>query len=252
MLQVKRQLKIKEFLVEKGFASVEELSDHFAVSEMTIRRDLDELDKQGFIQRVHGGAMLNDPAFFEMSVSAKSTQFTTEKEQIGRAAADFVEDGSTILIDAGTTTLEIVKNLKHKKISLITNGLNIALELTSCPQIELFLVGGMLLKNVQHTVGPQTIAYLEDFHVDIAFIGVEGIHPTTGISVPDILDASVKRTMMSIAKKSIVVADFSKIGRSTKAKINPISSVDLLITNTKADKEIINQLSELTEVMVID
>ena len=251
MLPVNRQLKIKEFLVEKGFASVEDLSNIFNVSEMTIRRDLDELHRRGLIQRVYGGAMSNDTAFFEMSVSAKTTQFTSEKERIGLAGAELVNDGDTVLIDSGTTTIEVAKNLKNKNFTLITNALNVAIELSTSPQVEIIVVGGILLKNVQHTVGPQTDAFLKELHVDKAFIGVEGIHPEIGISVPDILDASAKRVMMSIAQQSIIVADHSKIGRKTTSRINPLNKVDLIITDSKADPALLDQIREITEIRII-
>ena len=252
MLQIERQVKIKEYLVEKGFASVEDLSKIFKVSEMTIRRDLDELHKQGLIQRIYGGAMANDPAFFEMSVMAKSTQFAYEKEKIGRAAAEMVKDGDTVLMDSGTTTLEVAKNLKYKKITLITNALNVAIELSVCPQIEIIVAGGILRKTVLNTVGPQTDSFINDLRVDKAFIGVEGVHSENGISVPDLLNAHCKRVMMSIAHQSIVVADHSKLGRNATNKITTLDEVDMVITDSKADAGIIKKLQEKTRVIIVD
>lgn len=252
MLPIERQVKIKEYLVEKGFASVEDLSKIFNVSEMTIRRDLDELHKQGLIQRIYGGAMANDPAFFEMSVMAKSNQFAYEKERIGQAAAELVSDGETILMDSGTTTLEIAKNLKYKKITVITNALNVAIELAVCPQIEIIVAGGILRKAVLNTVGPQTDSFINDMRVDKAFIGVEGVHPETGISVPDLLNAHSKRVMISIAHQSIVVADHSKLGRHTTNKISSLEDIDMIITDSKADPAVVKQLQEKTLVKIIN
>lgn len=251
MLPIQRQLKIKEFLVEKGFASVEELSKHFEVSEMTIRRDLDELHEQGVIQRIYGGAMDNDQAFFEMSVNAKSEKFSTEKIKIGRAAADLVQNGDTVFMDSGTTTLEVAKNLKNKKITIITTALNVAIELSASADIDILVAGGILRKGPLNTTGPQTDAFIRELHVDKAFIGVEGVDIQSGISVPDPINAHNKHTMIEIARQVIVVADHSKLGRTTTSNIAALDKVHVVITDNGADPAIIEELRQKTQVILV-
>ena len=251
MLQLERQVRIKEHLVEKGFASIEELSKVFSVSEMTIRRDLDELQNQGLIQRIYGGAMDKDRVFFEMSVSAKEDQFAYEKEKIGKEAANLVKNDETIFIDSGTTTLEVAKNLKYKKITIITNALNVAVELAVCQDIEIIVIGGLLRKKVLNTVGPQAEAFIKELRVDKAFIGVEGVDPESGISVPDILNAHCKQGMMDIAKESIVVVDHSKLGRTTTSSFAPLEKVDLVLTDDRADPEMVEKIRQLTSVKLV-
>ena len=251
MLPIQRQLKIKEFLVEKGFASVEELSKQFEVSEMTIRRDLDELHAQGIIQRIYGGAMDNDQAFFEMSVDAKAGKFTSEKIKIGRAAADLVQNGDTVLMDSGTTTLEVAKNLKEKKITIITTALNVAIELSLSPDIDILVAGGILRKGPLNTTGPQTDAFIRELHVDKAFIGVEGVDAQSGISVPDPINAHNKQTMIEIARQVIVVADHSKLGRTTTSTIAPLDKVDVVITDNEADVTVVEVLRQKTQVILV-
>lgn len=251
MLPLERQVKIRDFLVKNGFASVEDLSKEFHVSEMTIRRDLDELHRQGLIQRIYGGAMNNDRAFFEMSVTAKASQFAYEKEKIGKAAAEMVKDGETILLDSGTTTLEVARNLRYKKITLITNALNVAVELSVCPDIEILVAGGILRKNALNTVGPQTDVFIKELHVDKVFLGVEGVDPDSGISVPDSINAHCKQLMMSIAQESIVVADHSKLGRTTTAAIAPLYKVDLVITDDQVDPQIVEKIKQKTAVKIV-
>ena len=252
MLPKKRQIEIKKYLTEKGFATVEDLSKIFKVSEMTIRRDLDELDTLGLIQRVYGGAISSDADFYEMWVSAKISHFLAEKESIAKEAAKLVLDGDTILIDSGTTTSTVAKYIKNKKITLITNVLNVALELTSVQNINIIVAGGILETNTIHTLGPQTISFIKDLHVDKAFIGVEGVHPINGISVPEIHESYTKEVMISIADKAIVLADHHKLGRDTTAKIADISDIDILITDSKANKEVVEALRENIEVIIAD
>jgi DeoR family fructose operon transcriptional repressor len=251
MLPIQRQLKIKEFLVERGFTSVEELSKQFEVSEMTIRRDLDELHEQGIIQRIYGGAMDNDQAFFEMSVNAKSEKFAAEKIKIGRAGADLVQNGDTVFMDSGTTTLEVAKNLKGKKITIITTALNVAVELSVSPDIDILVAGGILRKGPLNTTGPQTDTFIRELRVDKVFIGVEGVDLESGISVPDPINAHNKQSMLEIARQVIVVADHSKLGRTTTSTIAPLDRVHVVITDNGADPVIVEELRQKTQVILV-
>src|SRR5215203_6674367 len=142
MMPSERQASILEYLTDKGFASVTTLAQEFRVSDMTIRRDLSELELQRLLQRTYGGATVNDQAFYEVSLQTKTTQFVEEKRRIGKAAAELVQDGDIVILDAGSTTMLVAKYLKSKRITVITNALNIAADLSDCPQIDLYIVGG--------------------------------------------------------------------------------------------------------------
>jgi DeoR family fructose operon transcriptional repressor len=240
--QGERQSAILQYLTEKGFAAVAALAHEFRVSEMTIRRDLAELESQRALQRTYGGATVYDPAFFEVSLQAKTTQFVEEKRRIGKAAADLVQNGDIIILDAGSTTMLVAKFLKTKRITVITNALNIAADLSDCPNIELYIAGGQLRQGVLAIVGPETAAFFEHIRADKLFLGVEGIDIKGGLMVPELNEAHTKRAMANSAKEIMVVADHSKIGRSTLGTIVPLSKVTMLITGREAESHLLDEL----------
>ncbi len=246
-----RQSAIIEYLTDKGFASVATLAQEFRVSEMTIRRDLTELEMQRVLQRTYGGATVYDPAFFEVSLQTKTTQFVEEKRRIGKAAADLVEDGDIVILDAGSTTMLVAKYLKTKRITVITNALNIAADLSDCPNIELYIVGGHLRQGVLAIVGPETSAFFENIRADKLFLGVDGVDITGGVMVPELNEAHTKRAMTKSAKEIIVVADHSKIGRSTLCTIIPLSKVTTLITGREADSSLLDEMRAHVPIMSV-
>jgi DeoR/GlpR family transcriptional regulator of sugar metabolism len=251
MVPVERRTAILQHLTEKGFASVAELAHEFQVSEMTIRRDLTELEGQRALQRTFGGATVYDPAFFEVSLQTKATQFVEEKRRIGRAAADYVKDGDIVILDAGSTTTLVAKFLKSKRIKVITNGLNIAADLSDCPHIELYIAGGQLRQGVLAIVGSETSTFFENIRADILFLGVDGVNVDGGLMVPDLNEAHTKRAMVRSAAQTIVVADHSKIGRSTLSTIVPLSKASMLITGREADASLLEGFKSLVSVLVV-
>ncbi len=251
MLPIQRQKKIKDYLVKNGFASVDELGKVFNVSGMTIRRDLDELQRQGLIQRPYGGAMDTERAFFEMSFRAKAGQFAEEKERIGKACADLVQNGDTVFIDSGTTTYQVARFIKDKIITVVTNSLNIALELATSPTVDIQVTGGILRKGSLNVYGPQTEIFLNQIRANKVFIGVEGVDLDSGITVPDPINAQNKQSIIKISKLTYVVADHSKLGRNTASHIAPLEAVDLIISGKEADPEILKQLSKKVNVKLV-
>lgn len=246
-----RQSAILQYLTEKGVASVATLAHEFHVSEMTIRRDLTELESQRALQRTYGGATVYDPTIFEVSLQAKTTQFIEEKRRISKAAADLVQDGDIIILDAGSTTMLVAKFLKTKNITVITNALNIAADLSDCANIQLYIAGGHLRQGVLAIVGPETAAFFENIHADKIFIGTDGIDIRGGLMVPDLNEAHTKRAMAQSAKELIAVADHSKIGRSTLSTIVPLSKVDLVITGHEGDAKLLEELRAHVNVMIV-
>lgn len=246
-----RRSAILHFLTEKGFASVAELALEFQVSEMTIRRDLTDLEGQRALQRTYGGATVYDPHFFEVSLQAKTTQFVEEKRRISRAAADLVQDGEIVILDAGSTTSLVAKFLKSKRITVITNGLNIAADLSDCSNIHLYIAGGELRQGVLAIVGPETSTFFETIRADKLFLGVDGVDVEGGLMVPDLNEAHTKRAMVRAAAQVIVVADHSKIGRSTLSTIVPLTKAALLITGREADARLLDQFKSYTAVLAV-
>ena len=250
-MQSERQSAILQYLTEKGFAAVAELAREFHVSEMTIRRDLSELESQRALQRTYGGATVYDPAFFEVSLQAKTTQFVEEKRRIGKAAADLVQDGDIVILDAGSTTMLVAKFLKAKRITVITNALNVAADLSDCPNIDLYIAGGHLRQGVLAILGPETSAFFENIQADKLFLGVDGIDIKGGLMVPELNEAHTKRAMVKSAKELIVVADHSKIGRSTLSTIVPLSKVTMLITGRESESRLLDELRSHVKVLAV-
>ena len=251
LLPAQRQSLIKDFLVKTGFVSIADLGAEFGVSEMTIRRDLDELQNQGLIQRTYGGAVSTEPTFFEMSFQAKCSQCEEEKKRIGIAAANLIDDGQTILLDSGTTTDQITKNIKDKHVTIISNALNIISEAMKSPNVEVMVAGGMLRKGLNYTMGPQTSDFMKTIRADVVFLAVEGVDERAGFTVPDLFNADNKRAMIEAAQKVIVVTDHSKLGRVSTSSIIKLNQAHLIITGKEADRNIISQLEKHIEVMLV-
>ncbi len=235
MLRAQRQSGIVDHLSAKGFASVAELGQSFGVSEMTIRRDLAELEQRGLLQRKYGGAAASEADFFEMPFQAKNALYVAEKQRIGRAAAALVQPAETVLLDSGSTTGQVAAYLKNLRLTVVTTGLNIASELLRAQRIELHLAGGMLRKATLGLVGPRTDEFLSTIRADWLFLGVDGVDVFGGYTVPDVINASTKRAMIAASRKTVVVTDHSKLGRNTLCNIAPLNAASLLITGQEAD-----------------
>jgi DeoR/GlpR family transcriptional regulator of sugar metabolism len=251
LLPAQRQNLIKDFLIETGFVSITDLGIHFNVSEMTIRRDLDELERQGLIQRTYGGAGPTEPAFYEMSFKAKYFQHAEEKQRIGIAAAGLIREGQTILLDSGTTTDLIIKNLENIHVTVITNALNIVSEAMKYPEMEVMVAGGMLRKGLNYMMGPQTNDFMKTIRADVFFLAVEGVDTRAGFTVPDLYNADNKRAMIKASQRVVVVTDHSKLGRISTCSIIPLNQANLLITGKEADQGIVEELCEHIEVMIV-
>jgi DeoR family fructose operon transcriptional repressor len=245
-----RQKALLDHLGETGTGSIDKLCQRFQVSEMTIRRDLSELEREGLLIRTHGGAKLKESAFFEVSFAAKVFQFVKEKKQIAERAAEMVRDGDCIIIDSGTTTGHLAKCLKDRRITVLTNALNVASDLIECRRITLHFCGGLLRPGPVAAVGSLAARFFESFRCDRLFLGLEGVDAEGILTVPDLEEAMVKQSMMRTSREVIVLADHSKLGRNTLGVIGALSSTAALITGEKADPSILSALQQLTKVIV--
>ncbi|WP_291635782.1 DeoR/GlpR family DNA-binding transcription regulator [Clostridium sp.] len=244
MFAEERKSKILDRINKYSKVKVCDLSQRYEVSEVTIRRDLQELEEDKLIKRVHGGAILNHNTKFEPTFSEKIDKFYDEKESVGKLAASIIADGDTIAIDTGTTTLSIAKYIVAKNITVLTNSLDIAYELAKKPDVEVIVTGGALRWETRAMVGSVADNTLKNFRVDKAFIGTNGICIIDGLTTPNIIEANTKREMIKIAKQTIVVCDHTKFGTVSFAKIVDLDSVDMIITDNQLENELLEKFEE--------
>ncbi|AGB42422.1 transcriptional regulator of sugar metabolism [Halobacteroides halobius DSM 5150] len=251
MLAKERRRKIVS-LIEKGkTVKVKELCDKFAVSGSTIRRDLKKLEEEELISRTHGGAVAKESRDFEPSFIEKEDEHTEAKSKIGKKAAKLINDGETIILDAGTTTTQLAKSLdQHQDLTIVTNAVNIALELSNSPH-QVVLPGGDLKKKTLALVGPATEDYLENLHADKVFLGANGIDLEAGVTTPDLVEANVKSKMASKAKEVIVLADESKFDKVTLVKVIDITDVSKVVTDYKLDQKLVSKYRALVDLVMV-
>jgi DeoR family transcriptional regulator, aga operon transcriptional repressor len=244
-----RRERMLELIGRAGFARVGELSEAFQVSDVTVRSDLDALDRDQSIRRVHGGAVLRGPGGREPSFEEALASSADETRRIAEAAAAMVEPGSSVLLDVGTTTAGVARALADRDdlddVTVITNGLSIALELErAIPRFQVVVTGGTL-RPLQHSlVEPLASLLLERVHADLAFIGCTGVDPDGGISNVNLPEADLKRAMVGCASRAVVVADGSKLGRTHLGRIAGIEEVSGLVTGESAPAEVVARLRE--------
>lgn len=214
---------------------METLSKALGVSPATVRRDLTELEKQGLIRRTHGGALPLSGTSFEPSLGQKAAEQVEEKRRIGMAAASLVRDGETIILDAGTTTVEIARALSARRdLTVVTNSLAIAAELADREGVHVIVTGGDLRKHTMALVGPAAESFLRTITADRVFLGINGISPERGLTTPNLLEAATKRAMVQAASEVVVVADHTKLGRVTFAHVADLEQVDRLVCDEPA------------------
>lgn len=255
----KRAKEILRLLLRHGKTSVEDLTAELTASPASIRRDLARLESQGLVHRTHGGAMLTgkavyEPFRFDASFHVREDRFAEEKQRIAHAAASLVKDHETIGLAAGTTTTLVARQLLHRRgIHIITNAVNIGMELSSSTAIDTTLTGGsMRWAGAFSLVGPAAIECLNMFVMDKLFLGVTGMDPERGATMIEPDEAAVFRVMVRQAREVIVVADSSKMGMVSPAVICPPRDIDVLITDDGIAPEISNALkSSGIEVMAV-
>jgi DeoR family fructose operon transcriptional repressor len=234
MFVEERKMKILERIEENRKVTVAELCDFFGVSSATIRNDLRDLEASSQIIRTHGGAMVKSKTGLEPDTDQRGVEGLAEKKKIAEAAVGLIEDGDTIILDTGTTTLELARLLRQKRdITVVTNDLAIALLLEDFETVKVVFMGGIVRKRFHCTViyGSSGGGTLSGLAVDTAFMGVNSFSVEKGGSTPDIHHAETKKLMMSIAAKVVLLFDSGKMGRTSFALFAPLESVDAIITD---------------------
>jgi DeoR family transcriptional regulator of aga operon len=232
VLNEERRRHILDLLHREGRVLVVDLARQFRTSQVTIRKDLDALQADGRIQRSHGGALpARDGALEDPTLREKEKLHRKEKLQIAAAAAGMVHEGQVVILDSGTTTTAIARALrKFENLTIITNAVNIAAELSGS-SLEVILTGGTLRKNSFSLVGPIAEETLRRLNADILFLGVDGFDVHHGLTTPNLLEAKVNRAMMDVSRVVVAVCDSSKFGRRSLSSIAPPSGVHHLITD---------------------
>ena len=254
-----RANQILRLLLSHGKTSVEELTTTVGTSPASVRRDLVRLETRGLVHRTHGGAMLADQAVYEpfrfdASFETREDRFAKEKRRIAAAAADLIGEGETIGFSAGTTTAQIAHLLKHRKrLTVVSNAVNISMELSSNCTLNTILTGGSLRwPGAFSLVGPTAVESLSAFSMHRVFIGVCGVDAVQGASIIEPEEAAVVRAMVRQAKQVVVVADSSKAGHCSPAMICPANRIDLLITDSGISPEVLESFSRQNiEVLVV-
>lgn len=242
MKQINRQKAIIEELEKNGSVDTVELSEKFNVSSMTIRRDLKTLADEGILTLAHGGAVLNGGSLFEYPMSYKEEQYWEEKKRIAALCCSFINERDSIFLDTGTTTLAIAENLRDKKnIVVTTQSLLVMQALSSAPGIRLISAPGVYRPITNGFLGQLTSNFVKNYKYDTLFLAAEGIDAAHGITVPDVIDAETKKSLIECSQKVIAVLDKSKIGLSFFSIIAPITAIDILVTNEGADSNMINE-----------
>lgn len=219
-----------------GSVDVAALAEALGVSGATIRRDLQTLSRDQRLVRVHGGAVSRE-ATDELPAQVKAGRRHPEKQRIGRAAAELVADGAVIGMTGGSTAMELARALTDRRdITIVTNAIDIAAELVGRPSTRLVVIGGLVRQSAE-AVGPAAEAMLSQYHLDVAFIGVDGLSSEDGCTTYDEMEAQTDLAFLRRARRTVVIADSSKLGKVTFARISPISEVHDVVTNSDADPE---------------
>jgi DeoR family transcriptional regulator of aga operon len=238
--QILRELR------QKGSISLDELIAGLGASAASVRRDLAKLEAKGMVRRTHGGVTLVEPLLYEpfrydSLFQLREQHRPAEKRKIGLAAAELILENETVGFTAGTTTTYVARNLRNRhNIRVITNAINIAMELSNCAGLKTFVTGGFVQWAGSFSlIGQVALTSLSDIYLDRVFVSVCGIDPVRGITVIEPEESLTFRAMIHQSKQTIVVADSSKIGIVTAALICPISNVHMLITDTRASDKAI-------------
>jgi DeoR family fructose operon transcriptional repressor len=244
MYAEERHQLIVERARSEGRVDVAELATIFDVTSETVRRDLTTLERHGLLRRVHGGAIPVERLSFEPGLAARSAVMQAEKERIAKAALDELPMDGSVLLDAGTTTAELAELLPmDRELTVVTNALPIAMTLSSRPNLTLLILGGRVRGRTLAAVDDWALRALAETHVDVAFVGANGVSVERGLTTPDINESAVKRAMIGAARRTIVLADHTKVGNDHFSRFGALADVDVLVTDSGLDEVMAAQLA---------
>lgn len=259
MTRHERLNAILTLLADHGRLDVEEAVAHLQVSAATVRRDFDHLARQQLLTRTHGGAAAVSGSY-DLPLGYKIARQADEKRRIALAAAALVRTGSTIAFNGGTTTTEVARTVaslpefaEEGAVTVVTNALNVAMELVVRPQVKIVVIGGVARPQSYELIGPLGDTILDQIHLHTAFIGVDAVDPEYGATAHHEGEASVNRKLASRAERVVVVADATKVGRAAFAQICPAEEIDTLVTDADPGAEVLAAFAERgVDVIVAD
>lgn len=245
MFQINRHKKIYNYLLDKKNATVNELAEMYKVAPMTIRRDLDKMEKDGLITRVFGGAVIGSNLVQEVAYEEKEKVNIEEKVAIADEAAQLVHDNSIVILDSGTTCMEIAKRLIDKtNLKVITTDILIAAYLMKYSNVEVYCSGGRVQNDIGSCIDHTTVDYISKINADICFFGASAINDDLDVTTFTMDKVLVKQTMMKSSKYKVLVTDDSKFGKSSFAKICELTDFNLVITNRSINNNLKETLIE--------
>ena len=242
----KRREEIIELIHSQGKVKVTELSEKYSISEVSIRKDLEALEAQGQLSRIHGGAVGLNKLYLNMDLTERYKTNAARKKDIAELAAKFIDDNDTIMMNAGTTLTYVLRALRGKKnISIVTNSVQNATEAALYPDFNVILLGGELDSKYQFTYGQDAIHQLENYHATKCILSVDGISAESGLTLYYSNEAELARKMIECSDMSMVVADSSKLGKNVFARITDAQKMKLLVTNKSENFEELKKLRKL-------
>ena len=240
-----RRNYIMRVLYEQGHVAVSSLSDDLDVSEVTIRKDMRFLEQRKLLVRTHGGAALLNQYVYDLPFEEKANRHSDEKKKIGAAAAELVEDGDTLILDAGSTTQQVARNLRNKKnVTVATSSIHIALELLRFSGVEILMLGGIVRATAASVIGSYAEQMLREHAFCKLFLAGDGLDVDFGLTTVNTMEAHLNRIMIEAAQQTIVVADSSKIGRRGLSRICGIEEINTLIIDSGVSDENVRRLEE--------
>ena len=247
MFVEERRRHILDLLDQTKRVTVRELADAFSVSAVTVRSDLEVLAEMGALVRSHGGAVKPVSPAPNLPISLKERLRQNEKARIGVMAASMIQDGETVIFDSGTTTAAIAKcvaSLRLNALTVITNALNIATELSNLPNVRVIILGGIVRGAALSMVGPHAEQALSNLNADRVFLGVDGIDPEVGLTTPDVLEAQLSSLMIRVSREVVAVADSSKFMNRSLSVIAKLNSIHKIVTDEGIPAQMMEALHE--------
>lgn len=245
MLAIERRNAILSKLVLEGKVLVSDLSKEFGVTEETIRRDLEKLDNDGLVHKTYGGAVKADNINLDLPFQVRKQKNVEGKQHIAALIADMIDDGAYLMLDSSTTALCVIKHIMNRKdITIITNSIEILIELCNKSEWNIISTGGTLKEGALSLVGYQAEKMVSGFHVDMALCSCKGIDASIGVTDSNERDSAIKNAMFGSAKKRILAVDSSKFDKASFVKVCDLSSIDTVVTDCEPDGVWLSRFSE--------
>lgn len=248
-LRVSRLTQIQQMLDDDDAVTIGQLIDRLGVSEATVRRDLDALQRSGVVQRTHGGAVATQ--VHELPYPARGSRRISEKRAIARAAASIVEPEMTLFLGGGSTTLHLAEQLVDADVTVVTNSLPVATELSRGRRGQVIVIGGTLRSPEQSMVGPRAVEAIGSYRAAIAFLGVPALDSQHGFTADGDVEAATDLAFIEHAQRCVLLADHTKLGRVSTTHVVPLSSIDTVITDTGAPTHVIGQLQAAGTIVIV-